>query len=916
MTVYAEKNSFSLLSGAYDPDGDPIFVYRVNGSVIASWPQTVSLTEGSVSVTQDGVVTYDDGGDTSGHPSSGSSAANGSFTYTIWDGIAESSTYTCSVQLNGSSAADPVDPAPSTMVPSRASSGNDGITEIALTWDRAIQFASSGTINIWNDDTDALIEALTIASDVATSGAGTMNIVGLTLYVRPTSALPGLTQVSLRIPALVIENTSGVGDVQGTEGGWWNFTTASTAGGDTTPPIISSMTPADGSTGAAINADISLTFNEAIAFGSGDIVLRNVTDGTTIETFDVTTDTGSSAGTVSVAGSVLTIRPTSDFANGKEISVRLDAGAIEDTSGNAHVGVADDTWNFTTAQSGGAASSYQFGSHTPAGQAGIPATSFTPDANNHFTLTSGKIVVTAAGAAANLNLGPYAVTIDGGAESITIISNGIHVSSNAEFDAAVTTAAAGASTDWTIIGRDGTTISTAKTFTNRRWNGTLSDNNVSSGYAIVARASYDWNATASISGGSLTITSDTPGGFEWSNQITLNGCDCIIFDGCKLDWVGTTPGYDLGDTTGFQNQAPWKEQQVIISANGSGVLGDFIFRNNQIGGYQTGVEAPFWKSFIYTVTGASNGAGHVVCEDNVIDGIGVAFELSTANRQAVRRNWTKRCLIDHVRVYHTNSTVTGGGDHYLDMTGNVNTHYLGSTSRLEGVYNPGAHNDWLQIPRQHGSADVTIFVARNYLVADPDGTHPEAEIDTVFYSGNPQGLPNATGYDFSNIQGHAPQGLHSGKTGISVTGELYENVLVINGLNGLTIAGLEVDMTRNIVIEGTNQRPIAIKTGQGLQVRWAGNPATSVTYADNIFPRYGNSVPANVNVSSSVNILEGAASGASNSYATNLTGPFVDHANGAQFTLDTSSPAALKADCAVKFAPRSGSSCDGKGPFG
>lgn len=101
MTIYSESNSTTLLTGASDADGDTITVRRLNGTQIASWPRTVDLISGSAIITQEGVVTFDDEGSTSGHPAGGQNQANGSFTYTLWDGIAESDTYTASISLTG-----------------------------------------------------------------------------------------------------------------------------------------------------------------------------------------------------------------------------------------------------------------------------------------------------------------------------------------------------------------------------------------------------------------------------------------------------------------------------------------------------------------------------------------------------------------------------------------------------------------------------------------------------------------------------------------------------------------------------------------------------------------------------------------------------------------------------------------------
>lgn len=103
MTVYNANNNVTLLLGASDPENDPMTIRRINGAVISSWPHTVTLPVGTASVTQSGVVTYDDGGDTSGHPTGGATQDNGSFNFTIWDGQDESPIYLAQVDLSGTS---------------------------------------------------------------------------------------------------------------------------------------------------------------------------------------------------------------------------------------------------------------------------------------------------------------------------------------------------------------------------------------------------------------------------------------------------------------------------------------------------------------------------------------------------------------------------------------------------------------------------------------------------------------------------------------------------------------------------------------------------------------------------------------------------------------------------------------------
>lgn len=119
--------------------------------------------------------------------------------------------------------------------------------------------------------------------------------------------------------------------------------TGDMGGMDTTPPAIAALTPADDSTGVV--DDLSIEFNEAVQLATtGEIRIRQLSDDTVVETIAVT------SAQVSVSSDTVTIDPSSDLAENTDFYVEIDAGAIEDTSGNAFAGIDDDTtWNFTTA---------------------------------------------------------------------------------------------------------------------------------------------------------------------------------------------------------------------------------------------------------------------------------------------------------------------------------------------------------------------------------------------------------------------------------------------------------------------------------------------------------------------------------------------------------------------------------------
>jgi hypothetical protein len=110
-----------------------------------------------------------------------------------------------------------------------------------------------------------------------------------------------------------------------------------------TAPTITTYSPADNATGVAVFANLVATFSENVTIGTGNITLKNLSDGT--QTTIVVTDTTQ----VSISGAVLTINPTADLLSGKNYAVQIAATAIRDLANNAFAGIANDTaWNFTT----------------------------------------------------------------------------------------------------------------------------------------------------------------------------------------------------------------------------------------------------------------------------------------------------------------------------------------------------------------------------------------------------------------------------------------------------------------------------------------------------------------------------------------------------------------------------------------
>ena len=128
--------------------------------------------------------------------------------------------------------------------------------------------------------------------------------------------------------------------------GTWGFNSSNgpsltlAGSGDTTAPTVSSFSPLDEATGVALNANLVLTFSEAIARGTGTIRLKTAA-GATIESYDAATSAN-----LSLSGSTLTVNPTFSLSNGTGYKLEFESGNIKDLAGNSYAGTTG--YNFTT----------------------------------------------------------------------------------------------------------------------------------------------------------------------------------------------------------------------------------------------------------------------------------------------------------------------------------------------------------------------------------------------------------------------------------------------------------------------------------------------------------------------------------------------------------------------------------------
>jgi methionine-rich copper-binding protein CopC len=110
-------------------------------------------------------------------------------------------------------------------------------------------------------------------------------------------------------------------------------------------PGISSSSPATMSTGAAIDANIVITFTEAVSAESGQISIFKWTDKTLFETIRV-----SDSSKVSLNGAVVTINPTKTFDYNTRYYVQIDTTAFQSVVDDVAFGgiQSEGTLNFTT----------------------------------------------------------------------------------------------------------------------------------------------------------------------------------------------------------------------------------------------------------------------------------------------------------------------------------------------------------------------------------------------------------------------------------------------------------------------------------------------------------------------------------------------------------------------------------------
>lgn len=215
------------------------------------------------------------------------------------------------------------------ITPPTVSSTNPANNATGVALNSAITATFSEVIN-----STTITTAFTLSNGTAVAGSVTYN--GTTATFTPSTPLASNTLHTATITNAVKDSAGNNMAANFT----WTFTTG--AAPDVTAPTVTAKTPASGATGVAVNTSVTATFSEAIS-------------GATLTTSSFTLSNGTSvSGSVAYNATTMTatFTPLANLVSNTTYTATVTT-AVQDLAGNPLAN--NQTWNFTTAASGGGA---------------------------------------------------------------------------------------------------------------------------------------------------------------------------------------------------------------------------------------------------------------------------------------------------------------------------------------------------------------------------------------------------------------------------------------------------------------------------------------------------------------------------------------------------------------------------------
>ncbi len=259
---------------------------------------------------------------------SGSSGGNGVYragtTSVLPDLTWNATNYWVDVVVTTAIGPDTTPPIVSAVTPAVGATGVARTTAVTVTFSEAMNAATINATTILLMNPSSQVIAASVTYDAAT----------LTATLTPAAALAASTSYTVT----AVGGGSGVKDVAGNalaNDFVWSFTTAAL---DTTPPVVTVMTPASGATNVSATK-VTATFSEpmaALTITTTSMLLRR---GSTAVAASVTYD---------AATRTATLTPSAALASATvyTATVKSGAGGVTDIAGNGLV--SDVTWTFTT----------------------------------------------------------------------------------------------------------------------------------------------------------------------------------------------------------------------------------------------------------------------------------------------------------------------------------------------------------------------------------------------------------------------------------------------------------------------------------------------------------------------------------------------------------------------------------------
>lgn len=212
----------------------------------------------------------------------------------------------------------------------------DNAVGVSLTSNITINFSENIS---WGTGSLILYDGSNNVIQTVSSGNPAATITGSTFSYNPPANLVLNTPYYIQIDATAFKDAANNFFAGISDNTTWNFNT-----NDVTPPALTAtpFIPVDNSVGVALTTPLSLTFNETIQAGTGEIQLYTA-GGALVESYDVLTSP-----LISFSGPVVTINPT-DLILNTSYYVNVQSGAIKDMSNNNYAGFSTTTtWNFNT----------------------------------------------------------------------------------------------------------------------------------------------------------------------------------------------------------------------------------------------------------------------------------------------------------------------------------------------------------------------------------------------------------------------------------------------------------------------------------------------------------------------------------------------------------------------------------------